>query len=82
VALIVALVEDEVAIGDAVDAHMHNGFVAHAHLHAALAVRAIATNLVVLPLFVRVAHAVLLVVVRLTAWALGSWMAEAFLGAL
>lgn len=70
VALSVALVQDEVPIRYAVHAHMHDRLVTHADGNASFAVSAVAADLLVLALFVRVAHAILFVIVRLTARAL------------
>lgn len=70
VALSVALVQDEVPIRYAVHAHMHDRLVTHADGNASFAVGAVAADLFVLALFVRVAHAILFVIVRLTARAL------------
>ena len=80
VALIIAFsIEDEVTVSDAIDTHMHDRLVAHAHCHAALAMRAVAATLVMLcipALLVGV-----LVVIRLAPGTLRRWMHQAFLRA-
>ena len=82
VALGVALVQDEVPIRHAVHAHVHDRLVTHADGDASFAVGAIAADLLMLALFVRVAHAILFVIVRLAAWALRRRVAEPLLGTL
>ena len=76
VALSVALVQDEVAIRDAVDAHVHDGFVPHRHRHASLVAAASMALLArMLTLFALARpHAVLLVVLGLRARALRAHM--------
>jgi hypothetical protein len=69
----VALVEDEVAVGDAVYTHMHDGIVAHAHCHAPVAPGFGSTRTCLLTPFLAVAglaHTVVVVIVALAARAL------------
>ena len=82
VALSVAILVhmNKVAIGDAINAHLHDGFVTHAHLHAAIAAGAVAVLaawvLALAPGISHLPHAVLLiiVVIRLAARALRAQM--------
>ena len=88
VALRVALMQDEVAICDTIDAHVHNGLIAHAHSHTTIAATSPVTlnRLARLPVFLAITqllpHVVLFVIVRLTASALRALMSETFFGGL
>ena len=71
---------NKVAISDAINAHLHNGFVTHAHLHASVAAGAVAVLaawlLALAPGILHLPHAVLLiiVVIRLATRALWAQM--------
>lgn len=74
-ALSVALVQDEVSIRDAVDAHVHDGLVSHRHRHTSLAATSMALLARMLTLFALARpHAVLLIVLGLRARALRAHM--------
>ena len=75
-ALSVTLMKDEVAIRDAVDAHVHDGFVTHRHRHTPLVTAASMALLArMLTLFALAwPHAVLLVVLGLRTRALRAHM--------
>lgn len=84
VALRISLVEYEILVRDAVHAHVHNRLVTHAHRHAPVAAARVVTVRVLSALLTIaiVAHAVLVIVVRLASWALRVGMLEPFLRAL